>query len=195
MPIDDHTLVRRALSGDQEAYREIVNRYQRPIFSLILRMVRDRSLAEELAQDAFVKAFTRLESFDPSHKLSSWLFKIAHNTAIDQLRRRRVDTVPIEGADDDSPGWIASVADESEPSPERRAAQMDLMRGLEVAVGRLRPDYREVILLRFQEGLAYDEIAEVTGLPLGTVKTHIHRARKELAETLREMGIDVAGRL
>lgn len=191
MDFDDATLVRRALAGDQDAYREIVSRYERPIYSLVLRMVRDRSRAEELAQDAFVKAFSRLETFDAAHKLSSWLFKIAHNTAIDHLRRRRVETVSIEGVGDEGPGWIATLPDESLPSPERRATQADLVRGLEAAVSRLRPEYREVVLLRFQEGLAYDEIAEVTGLPLGTVKTHIHRARKELVRLLEEMEIEV----
>lgn len=183
-------MVARALEGSQDAYHEIVRRYERPVFSLVVRMVHDAALAEELAQEVFLKAFRSLGSYDPGRKFSSWLFKIAHNATIDQLRRKQLDTVSLEGSRDeeDSHGLEQTLPDEAARSPRQEAERTDLAAALEAAVERLRPEYREVVLLRFVEGEAYREIAEVTGLPLGTVKTYIFRARKELAEHLSEMG-------
>jgi RNA polymerase sigma-70 factor (ECF subfamily) len=189
MADNDQKWIGRALAGSEAAYSELLHAYQRPVYTLILRMVRDPGLAEDLAQDSFVKAFRNLASYDRSRKFSSWLFKIAHNTAIDHLRRRSVATVPLEGSGDGDFGPLDSVLDESAENPEAAVRRLDLARALEEAVAQLRPDYRQVVLLRFQAGMAYDEIAEATGLPMGTVKTHIHRARKKLCALLEAMGV------
>lgn len=186
--IDDIDLVEAALQGSQDAYREIVERYQRPVFGLIRRMVRDQGTAEDLAQEVFVKAFRALASFDRSRKFSSWLFKIAHNTGIDQLRKRQLDTVALETTDSEEPNLSAVLADTKVESPETRVHRGDIADALEAALSTLRIEYREVVLLRFQEGLAYEEIAQVTELPLGTVKTHLFRARKAMARHLKEQG-------
>ena len=151
-------------------------------------MVRDRALAEDLAQETFVKAFRSLASYDRQRKLSSWLFTIAHNTTIDHLRRKRLATVPLEVEGDEVSPVDRAAAPDAE-SPERVALRADLLRAFEAALTELRPDHAEVLVLRFQEGMAYDEIAEVMGLPLGTVKTHLHRARKALAARLHELGV------
>lgn len=193
MKAADEQLVQEALGGSQRAYRELVHRFERPVFNLVARMVRDRTLAEDLTQDAFVKAFGRLDSYQPAQgKFSNWLFKIAHNTSLDHLRRGTVATVPLESQDDTGGGLHAVVADPRQTSPLDAAVAGGLAEALEAALDRLRPEYREVIVLRAQEGLAYDEIAEVTGLPLGTVKTYIHRARKEMAAMLTTAGWDPA---
>lgn len=190
----DAELVAGALAGSQEASRELVARFERPVFSVIYRMVRDEGTAEDLAQEAFVKAFRNLGSYDPSRKLASWLFKIAHNTTIDHLRRSSLETVPLEGgkgggADGEEKAGLAAVlADDTLEAPDARAERHDLGRALERAVARLRPEYREAVLLFYGEGVPYQEICEITGLPMGTLKTHLHRARKELAEAMREMG-------
>jgi RNA polymerase sigma-70 factor, ECF subfamily len=185
----DEQLVTQALGGSQAAYRTIVQRYERPVFNLVARIVRDRELAEDLSQDAFVKAFSRLETFRPEQgKFSNWLFKIAHNTSLDHLRRGALKTVPLESQEDDGGSLMAVLPDHSESSPLEHAVAGGLGEALEAALARLRPEYREVIVLRAQEGLAYDEIAQVTGLPLGTVKTYIHRARKEMAAALMAAG-------
>ncbi|MDX1623853.1 MAG: sigma-70 family RNA polymerase sigma factor [Gemmatimonadota bacterium] len=185
----DEQLVAEARGGSQRAYRQLVDRFERPVYNLVARMVRDRTLAEDLAQEAFVKAFHRLETFRPEQgKFSSWLFKIAHNTTIDHLRRSRLDTVPLDAEGEDEPDYHAILPDEEATSPLDATLRGDLGQHLSVAIERLRPEYREVIVLRHQEGLAYDEIAEVAGLPLGTVKTYIHRARKELAALMTEAG-------
>ncbi|MEO8503549.1 MAG: sigma-70 family RNA polymerase sigma factor [Acidobacteriota bacterium] len=188
MAISDAELVAQALGGSEAAYAEIVRRFERPLYSLILRLVRDPALAEDLAQDVFVKAIRALASYDPERKFSSWLFKIAHNTTIDHLRRRSLDTQPLETGTDESIDPLQVIADESIADPEAEMHRRELAVALDRAVAGLRPEYREVMLLRFREGLAYEEIAAITGLPLGTVKTHIHRARKEMAEAMEKAG-------
>jgi RNA polymerase sigma-70 factor (ECF subfamily) len=152
-------------------------------------MVRERELAEDLSQEVFLKAYRALDSYDPTRKFSSWLFKIAHNATIDHLRRSEVSTVPLDGDSDGELGVGRILEDETEATPERRLLGSDLGQELDVALRSLRPAYREAILLRHREELSYQEIAEVTGASLGTVKTNLHRARKELAEILRRRGL------
>ena len=188
MPSEDREVVQRALAGSESAFREIVLRYQRSVHRLLLRMVRDPSLAEDLAQEVFLKAFRALKTFDPERKFSSWLFKIAHNTAIDQLRRKQLATVPLESPDEDKPDLLALLPDQNGESPDRALDRQNLAQAIQAAVGRLRVEYREVVILRFQQDLSYEEIAEITELPLGTVKTHLHRARKAMARHLEELG-------
>ncbi len=183
----------RARAGAEDAYFELVRRYQRPLFGLVARMVRDAALAEDLAQEIFVKAFRSLDAYDPQRKFSSWLFKIAHNATIDQLRKRGLDTQPLETGEEGEDEPLRTLADPGAVSPAQRHERFEMAQALEAAMRRLRPDYREIVVLRFQEGLAYEEIAEATGLPLGTVKTHIHRARKELADILASLGYHPPG--
>ena len=186
--MDDARLVERVLGGDGEAFRLLVERYQRQVHGLLVRMVRDPALAEDLAQETLIKAYRAIASFDRSRKFSSWLFKIAHNTAIDHLRRNRPSTVPLETPEGDRLDPLALLAEPENRSPEARARGRDLAEALQDALMALRPDYREAVLLRFQQGLAYEEIADILELPLGTVKTHLHRARKQMAAALREAG-------
>src|SRR5436305_9160603 len=186
----DAELVASAARGSQDAFRELVKRFERPVYSLVLRMVQDPATAEDLAQEVFVKAFRALSSYDPQWKFSSWLFKIAHNTTIDHLRRGRPETVPLEsGGDEEGRGGLAAVlADDSVEDPRAAAERHDLARSLERAIRRLRPDYREAVLMLYVHGAPYQEIREATGQPLGTVKTNLHRARKELAEAMTGLG-------
>jgi RNA polymerase sigma-70 factor, ECF subfamily len=190
----DAELVTSALRGSQDAYRELVKRFERPVYSLILRMVQDSASAEDLAQEVFVKAFRRLETYDPQWKFSSWLFKIAHNATIDHLRRGTPETVPLEAEEDDRGSLAAVLADETVEDPLAAAQRRDLGRSLERAISLLRPEYRQAVLMFYAHGASYQEICEVTGLPLGTVKTNLHRARKELAEAMISLGWGPQGR-
>ena len=178
-----------ALAGSQAAYRSLVLRFERPIFSLIVRMVRNGQLAEDLTQEVFVKAFGALVTYDHQRKLSSWLFKIAHNATIDHLRRGRLSTVPLDQGQGEGPSLVATIEDKAVESPEEARERKELAQLLEEAIGELRSTYREVLLLRHREELSYQEIAEITGSSLGAVKTNIHRGRKELAEILRGQGL------
>lgn len=186
----DAQLVARALAGSQDAFRDLVLRFERPVYSLIARMVQDPATAEDLAQEAFVKAYRSLHTYDASRKLSSWLFKIAHNTTIDHLRRHAPDTVSLEAPhDEEGRGGLAAIlSDDSVENPAAAAERRDMARSLERAISRLRPEYREAVVLFYLEGATYQEICDVTGLPLGTVKTNLHRARKELAVEMKALG-------
>jgi RNA polymerase sigma-70 factor (ECF subfamily) len=189
LTITDSELVARVLAGAEDAFRTLVLRYQRPVYGLIVRMVRERELAEDLSQEGFLMAYRALDSYGPRRKFSSWLIKIAHNATIDHLRRGELQTVPLEAETDDDRGLVRVLEDPTTVTPERRLLGSDLGQALAEAVHALRPAYREVILLRHREDLSYQEIAEVTGSSLGTVKTNLHRARRELAELLRARGL------
>jgi RNA polymerase sigma-70 factor (ECF subfamily) len=185
----DQVVIEHARRGQDAAFRELLRRYQRPVFSLIYRMVRDRELAEDLAQETFVKVLNALDRYRPEYKFSSWIFKIANNAAIDHLRRKELDTLSLEGGPDaTTPDRLGAttlqVGDRAE-SPLEELEARELGSAIERAIGKLRPEYRACILLREVDGRPYDEIAEILGLPLGTVKTYIHRARTELKEMLR----------
>jgi RNA polymerase sigma-70 factor, ECF subfamily len=189
--LSDQEVVLHARAGSERAYRELVRRYERPIFSLIYRMVRDRELAEDLAQETFVKALNALDSYRPEYKFSSWIFKISNNAAIDHLRRRELDTLSLDGSPhaatpDAVEATALQIGDRGE-TPLDVVEAKELGGEIEQAIARLRPEYRQCILLRHVEGRAYEEIAEILDLPLGTVKTYIHRARNELRTYLAHL--------
>ncbi len=186
----DEELAVAASRGSEEAFRELVERFGRPVFALVVRIVRRGEIAEELAQETFVKAWRALARFDPARKFSSWLFKIAHNCALDALRRRGEETFSLDEPLADGESERELPADPKAENPLSRATARAAGRELERALSGLRPRYREILLLRFAEGLSYEEIAEVTGTPLGTVKVHLFRARKELADAMRAAGWD-----
>jgi RNA polymerase sigma-70 factor (ECF subfamily) len=177
--------VAQALAGSQSAFEQIVRRYQRPILTLLIRMTGDAAQAEDLAQEAFVKAFRSLAAFDTTRRLSSWLFRIAHNTAIDALRRARPDTVSIDADAEETGEAVAALAQAPEPDPVEREA---LGSALQAAIAGLRPAWRAALTLRYDEGLPFDEIGLVLGVPEATARSHVHRARKELAQALSAAG-------
>ncbi len=187
----DQEVVLLARGGREAAYRELVRRYERPVFALLYRMVRDRELAEDLAQETFVKALNAIDSYRPEFKFSSWIFKIANNAAIDHLRRRELDTLSLDGSPHaETPEAMQATALQigaRQESPLDAVEARELGGAIEAAIGRLRPEYRSCILLRHVEGRAYEEIAEILDLPLGTVKTYIHRARNELRLALAHL--------
>ncbi len=189
--LPDADVVRLAQQGRELAFRELVRRYERPVFSLIYRMVRDRETSEDLAQDAFVKVLNHIDKYSPEFKFSSWLFKIANNVAIDHLRRRRIDTISMDGsphattASEVEASSLELEADQENALDELEARELGS--AIEKAIARLRPEYRACIMLRHVEGRAYEEIAATLDLPLGTVKTYIHRARHELRKALEPL--------
>jgi RNA polymerase sigma-70 factor (ECF subfamily) len=186
--LDDRELATLAAKGRELAFRELLSRYERPVFSLIYRMVRNRALAEDLSQEAFVRAFNAIGSYKTSYKFSNWIFKIANNHTIDHLRKRKLDTVSIDGSPHAQTAEEASqsrlVVESTDETPLEYVEHKELGSQIERAVGELREEYRTVILLRHVEGYAYEEIAEIMDLPLGTVKTYLHRARNELKKRL-----------
>ena len=189
--LPDADVVALAQRGREPAFRELVRRYERPVFSLIFRMVRDSATAEDLSQDAFIKVLSHIDKYRPEFKLSSWLFKIANNVAIDHLRRRQLDTMSMSGSPHaSSPSEIEATSFEiasDAASPLDEIESRELGSAIERAIGKLRPEYRSCIMLRHVEGRSYEEIAATLDLPLGTVKTYIHRARIELRDHLEHL--------
>ena len=146
---------------------------------------------EDLSQETFIKALNAIGSYRPEYKFSSWIFKIANNAAIDHLRRRELDTLSLDGAPhaatpEEIEATALQVGDKGETPLEELEAR-ELGSAIERAIAQLRPEYRACILLRHVEGLAYEEIAQSLDLPLGTVKTYIHRARHELRDLLAHL--------
>lgn len=189
--LEDARLAALATEGREGAFRELLTRYERPVFSLVFRMVRDRELAEDLAQEAFIRAFAAIASFDPRFKFSNWVFKIAHNHTIDHLRRRKLDTVSLDGSPHattpEEESRTALVVRSNAETPQEYVENRELGAQIELAIGALRPEYRAVVVLRHIDGHSYEEIAEILDLPLGTVKTYLHRARGELKQQLAEV--------
>jgi len=186
--LPDADVVSLAQQGREAAFRELVRRYERPVFSLVFRMVRDRETSEELAQETFIKVLNHIDRYQPQFKFSSWLFKIANNIAIDHLRKRHIETISMDGsphaasaAEIEATSFDVAIRQES--ALEEMEAR-ELGSAIERAIAELRPEYRSCIVLRHVEGRSYEEIAATLDLPLGTVKTYIHRARLELRESL-----------
>ncbi|HEX7050534.1 MAG TPA: sigma-70 family RNA polymerase sigma factor [Longimicrobiales bacterium] len=189
--LTDPEVIARAREGHEAAYRELIGRYERPVISLIYRLVRDRELAEDLAQETFIKVLNALDRYDPAHKFSSWIFRIAHNTAIDQIRKKELNTLSLDGSPhattEEAIAASRIVAVGNDETPEEYTASRELGHEIEQAIAQIRPEYRTAILLWHVEGRPYEEIAEIMELPLGTVKTFIHRGRNELRKRLAHL--------
>jgi RNA polymerase sigma factor (sigma-70 family) len=182
----DAELVQQALAESQTAYRDLVSRYATPAVNLATRMVRNRALAEDLAQEAFARAFERLATYDQQRRFVSWFFQILHNVTIDYLRRKQLPTVSLNELEET--GSLPSAAVSTAASPEAQAEQAALAHALDVALASIRPEYREAVVLCYREELSVEEVAEIMSLPSGTVKTYLFRARKELAQILSAQG-------
>jgi len=186
----DAELVRGALHGSEAAFRQIVERYQRAVFCVIVRVVRDQARAEELAQDTFVKAFRALHTYDVKRKFAAWLLTVAHHVAIDEIRKGALDTVSLEALRSEREDGTRAfeIPDRQAPTPAALAERGELGDALRTAISRLRPEYRELVSLKYEQELEYEDIVEITGMPLGTIKSSLHRARKELEEELTTLG-------
>jgi len=183
---EDADLVRRCLSGDQRACRDLVRRYERPVYSVLMRVLRRAEDAEDLVQETFVRVFRALDRYDTNRPFAAWVFTIASRLAIDHLRRRRVKTVSLTVSEPGSsseereldvvdPGLTPDEVTSHNEEEVRAAALIDS----------LPEHYRIVVLLRHQQDLSYEEISEALKLPLGTVKARIHRARALLKDRVQ----------
>lgn len=180
----DNAVVAAVLAGDRDAYAELVRRYWPRIRSALARMLGPGADVDDLAQESFVRAYYALGSFDPAYRFSTWLYQIAFNLAINHNRKRRRElTVGVDAVAADT--FFASIPD-AEPSgqPEAATAARDMGARLWQAVADLPPDAREIVIMRHVLELSYQEICAATGLPMGTVKSRLERARNRLAGAL-----------
>jgi RNA polymerase sigma-70 factor (ECF subfamily) len=184
----DYELVQTAVAGREASFEELVRRYQRPIAAYVYRMVGDYDSALDLTQEVFIKVYNSLNRYRSEFKFSTWIYKIAHNAAIDHLRRHAVREQTLSGSVE---GERREVTIESKRlTPEQESERKERRMEIESVVQLLQPAYRELIVLRHSHDLSYDEIAEVTGLPLGTVKNRLFRAREAMRDLLVQRGID-----
>lgn len=190
---EDLDWVERCKRGDERAFAELLHRYQDSVFNICKRLCRDSDQACDLAQEAFVRTFSRLDRYDPQYPFSAWLFKITINLCIDSLRRRRLRTYSLDDPVQGDEGAFQRQVEDTHPTPELACERIEMQRLVWDAVDRLPPHYRLILVLRHQEDLSYDEIATTLGIPLGTVKARIHRARESLRGLLSAYDPQVPG--
>lgn len=174
-----------ARQGNKESFGKLIEAYQVPVFNLAYRMLGNADEAEQAAQEAFIRAWIRLDSYDPEYKFSTWLLSIASNYCIDQLRKRRQQLLSIDGQLPAHPALM------SEPSagPEAQASDVERDETVQTLLNTLPEEYRQAVVLRYWYDMSYDEIAEVMDTTISAIKSRLFRARRQLAETGIEMGI------
>lgn len=184
-PLTDEELVAAVLGGDRDRFGELIERYQARLVNYLVRMLRDQEDAHDLAQEVFFKVYEALDRYDASYRFSTWLFRVAQNAAIDQIRKRRLKVVSIHrGDDEDGDGGDWDLAGEG-PTPYQALRNVERGRAIQEAIDALPWEYKELITLRHYGELSYDEIASMKEMPLGTVKNKLFRGRQMLKERLQ----------
>jgi RNA polymerase sigma-70 factor (ECF subfamily) len=184
---NDSDLVATAINGLEGSFEELVRRYQRPISAYVYRMVGNYESALDLTQEIFIKVYASLRKYRSEFKFSTWIYKIAHNAAVDHLRRSSTrEQSLINGNDSDQ---FELPIESRRLSPEQESERKERRVEIESVVRALPANYRELIILRHSQDLTYEEIVEVTGLPLGTVKNRLFRAREMMRQQFVNRGI------
>ena len=177
--------IKQVIKGDQDAFAEIVEIYSNSIYQLGYRMLGNRHEAEDIAQEAFIRAYVNIKSFNQDLKFSTWLFRIATNLCIDRIRKKKPDYyLDAEVSGTDGLTMYSQLASNS-PLPEKELESLELQESVQKEIIKLPEKYRSVIVLKYIEELSLNEISEILDLPLGTVKTRIHRGREALRQQLR----------
>lgn len=184
--LTDGELITIAINGRPDSFEELVRRYQRPITSYVFRMLGNYESSLDVTQEVFIKVYNSLTKYSPEYKFSTWLYRIAHNAAVDHLRRNSVNVYSIES--ENGEGTFELQIESRAASPEQEHERSEWRSEIESVVRCLPPAYRDLILLRHGRDLSYDEIAQVTSLPLGTVKNRLFRAREMMREMFVERG-------
>ena len=184
----DGELIANAISGREDGFEELVRRYQKPITGYVFRIVSDYDSALDVTQEVFIKVYNSLHRYSSEYKFSTWLYRIAHNAAIDHLRRNSINPQSLETENADGTYQIQIESPNRSPEQDREISEWRTEIGQ--VIKRLPDAYKQLILLRHASDLSYDEIAEVTGLPLGTVKNRLFRAREMMRQIMIERGFD-----
>lgn len=184
--LEDDKLVANAASGDQEAYKALLDKYETPLYYHLIKMVKDREQVRDLVQEAFMKAFDNLDSYNTNYAFSTWLYRITTNHAIDYLRKKKLQTLSIDEPVKTKEGEMNIQLEDEQSATDRSIMKKQRSSIIHKAIEELPEKYRVVIKLRHFEELSYDEISEQLDLPLGTVKAHIFRAREMLYKELKD---------
>lgn len=183
--LEDDKYVKKAVQGNQEAFKKLMDKYQKPLYFHVLKMVRNHEQVEDLVQEAFMKAFNNLESYNTNYAFSTWLYRITTNHTIDYLRKKKLNTTSINEPVKTRDGEMEiQIKDESET--DRNIIRQERKKIIHQAIHDLPEKYRKVIEMRHLQELSYQEISDLLDLPLGTVKAHIFRAREMLYKELKD---------
>lgn len=185
MTKDTSILIKQAIEGDENAYKDLLDSYRGAIFNLLYKMVRNREETEDLVQEAFMKAFRSLPSFNEEYAFSTWLYKIAINNCIDHMRKKRLKTFSMNKPVKAKDGEVDREFPDNSMLPDKGILNEERASILEQAIDDLPENYRIAIVLRHSEERSYEEIAEILDIPLGTVKARIFRAREMLKKMLK----------
>ncbi|MCX8492233.1 MAG: sigma-70 family RNA polymerase sigma factor [Cyclobacteriaceae bacterium] len=185
--LEDFRLIDMAVGGDDKAYAKLLQRYKRPVYHVILKMVRNVDDAEDLMMESFSKAFRSLHRFKKDFTFSTWLFRIATNNTIDFIRKKKLNTLSIENTftDDDGGSVSIDIQDKGNLDPQEETIRLQKEELMQVFVNMLPPKYQKLVRLRYFHELSYEEIADELEAPLGTVKAQLHRARELLYDLVK----------
>lgn len=185
--LEDFDLIDQAVQeNDEKAFAKLMQRYKRPVYHMILKMVRNVDDAEDLTIESFAKAFRSLHKFKKDFTFSTWLFRIATNNTIDHIRKKKLNTLSIDNrfTDDNGDGIAIEVEDEN-LNPQEETMKEQKAELIQIFVDKLPPKYQKLVRLRYFQELSYEEIAVELEAPLGTVKAQLHRARELLYEMVK----------
>jgi RNA polymerase sigma-70 factor (ECF subfamily) len=181
----DAELIKRALNGEQWAYEQLLTRYQKTVFHIIVKIIRNPEDARDLIQETFMRAFNTLETYRSEYRFSTWLCKIAANCSIDYLRKKKIKAYSMDKPLETSDGTVEVELQDDSANPEEDLLRKQRIVSIEEAIESLPPKYKEVIIYRHQDDKSYEEIARIMNLPIGTVKARIFRARELLKKRLK----------
>jgi len=184
--LTDGELIAKAIVGREDSFEELVRRYQRPITNYVYRMLNDYDSSLDVTQEVFIKVYNSLRKYSSEYKFSTWLYRIAHNAAIDHMRRNSVPQQSLETENSD--GAYQLQLESPNPTPEQDRELSEWRLEIDAVIKCLPGPYRDLIVLRHSKDMSYDEIASVTELPLGTVKNRLFRAREMMREIFVERG-------
>lgn len=187
----DLKTIKRCKRGEEAAFAEILGLYRVPIYNLCYRMTRNAEDARDLGQEVFIKVFGLLDRFDENYAFSSWLFRIATNHCIDHLRRNRMRFMSLDGTMGPDGEEFELQLPDGGPGPDEVLQRRQAVERLTEVIADLPPHYKAITLLRHDQQLSYEEIAEILHLPLGTVKARIHRARNMIQQMLKARAYDI----
>ena len=185
--LEDFRLIDKAtIENDEQAYAELMKRYKKPVYHMILKMVRNVDDAEDLTIEAFAKAFKNLERFKKDYTFSTWLFRIATNNAIDFIRKKKLETMSLDTSYKDDSGEAVKIdVEDNELNPMEETIKSQKIELIRIFVDKLPPKYQRLVKLRYFDELSYEEIAKALEAPLGTVKAQLHRARELMYDLVK----------
>jgi len=185
--LEDFRLIDRAtIENDEQAYAELMKRYKKPVYHMILKMVRNVDDAEDLTIEAFAKAFKNLKRFKKDYTFSTWLFRIATNNAIDFIRKKKLETMSLDTSYKDDSGEAVKIdVEDNELNPMEETIKTQKIELIRIFVDKLPPKYQRLVKLRYFDELSYEEIAKELEAPLGTVKAQLHRARELMYDLVK----------